>query len=469
MVTRQWDWRNSHKPLTDPGDPSEAGQSSLSRRLIMIWLVGTLVLLPVDILSFPLNMNAVDFWILMALPFLWLSFARERYVISFPYMIPMWIILLASFASTFAAPAPKNSLVVILKEVYAYVWFVTLTAILVKLSARDFRRVLVVWLAMVFVHGLVIVGQFISPDFWRLTARLAGSLKDYAIYRPAGLFVNANSAAFFQLLGFVPLVLASPSRKTVISLGILLLPTMLLTGSMGAAVALATGLTAATIAVLLSGRLAIIIKMFVRLAIAVSLIGGLVYLVVSYNERFQEHIERILIGRADRSSEGRFDLWQRGVDAFVDYNVYILGVGPENFRVVDPAGTDNQLHNDILAFSVERGLLGALGLVFFAIVAVSRAAYMVVICNRYPDRARLSVVVFLAAIVAALIESLTHQVFHFRELWLVLAVQEAMLYRMTNSESGAESTIRPLNGTPDPRRGLVPQPNVMGDRLHLAN
>ncbi|HLF28444.1 MAG TPA: O-antigen ligase family protein [Anaerolineae bacterium] len=435
----------------------------------MIWLVGTLVLLPVDLISLPLNMNLVDFWILMGLPILVLSFTRAHHVISFPYTIAIWIILLASFASTFAAPAPQNSLAVIVKEVYVYIWFVTLTAILAKLNARDLRRILVVWSGMVFVHGFVIVAQFVSPDFWRLTARLAGSLKDFEIYRPSGLFVNANSAAIFQLLGFVPLVLASPSRKRAMILGTVLLLTMLATGSMGAAVAFTAGLAVAILAIFLSGHLALILKMFVRSAIAIALLGGLLYLVVSRNERFQEHIERILVGRADRSSEGRFDLWQRGLDAFLDQNTFLWGVGPENFREVDPAETDNQLHNDLLAFSVERGLLGALGLALFAVIAVSRAAYMVVIRNKYPARAQLTVVVFLAASIAASVESLTHQVFHFRELWLVLAFQEAMLYRMTISESGVKSTLRPRYATPNPRPGLVVQPHVIEDRLHLAD
>jgi O-antigen ligase len=428
----------------------------------MIWLVGTLVLLPVDLIKLPFNMILVDCWILMALPILWLSFLRGRYVISLSYTLAMWIILVASFASTFAAPAPKNSLVVILKEVYVYAWFVTLTAVLARLNARDVRRILVVWTGIVFLHGLVIVGQFLSPDFWRLTASFADKSTEFDIYRPSGLFVNANSAAFFQLLGFVPLVLASPSKKVAMILGLLLLPTMLLTGSMGATIAFMTGLTVAIIAIFLSGHLALIIKMFVQLAIAISLLGGLFYFIVSHNERYQEHVERILIGRSEKSSEGRFDLWQRGFDAYLDYDVFLWGIGPENFREVDAKMTDNQLHNDFIAFSVERGLLGTLGLGLFAILAVSRAAYMVLICHRYPDRAQLTVVVFLAVITATIVESLTHQVFHFRELWLVLALQEAMLIKMTTSESGLEPTARALDETLRYRRGSVVRPDVTG-------
>jgi O-antigen ligase len=408
-------------------------------------------------------MSLVDGWVLMGLPILWLAFVRGRYVINLSYTIAMWLILLASFVSTFAAPDPKNSLVVILKEVYVYVWFVTLVAVLARLNARDFRRIVIGWAVVAFLHGYVIVAQFLFPAVWRFTASFAGSLRVFEeIYRPSGLFVNANPAAIFQLLGFVPLVLVSPSKKTAIILGLLLLPTMLLTGSMGATLAFATGLMVAIIALVLSGHLALIIKMFMRLAIVTLLLGGLFSIVVTQNQRYQEHFERILLGRSERSSEGRFDLWQRGFEAYIEHDVFLWGVGPENFREVDTKMTDNQLHNDFLAFSVERGLLGSLGLVLFAGVAVSRAAYMVLICKKYPDRAQLTVVVFLAAMIAAIVESLTHQVFHFRALWLLLAFQEAMLFRMTRPESVTEPTTSALDGSPRHRRGFVVQPDVTG-------
>jgi hypothetical protein len=455
MVTRPWSWRNGHKPLTEPIAHAEAGQSSWSRHLIIIWLLGTLVLLPLDIIKLPLNMTLVDCWILLGLPIFWLSFVRGRHGMSLSYTVAMWIILVSSFASTFAAPAPSNSLVVILKEIYAFVWFVTLVAVLPTLSAKDFRRILVVWSVMVFLHGFVIVAQFLSPAVWRFTASFAGSLKEFELYRPSGLFVNANSAAFFQLLGFVPLMLASPSKKVAMILGLLLLPTMLVTGSMGATVAFIAGLAVAVMIISLSGHLVLIIKIFGQLAVIMVLLGGLLFFIVSQNQRYQDHFEHIFLGRAERSSEGRFDLWQRGMDAFLDHDVLLWGIGPENFREVD--GRDKQLHNDFIAFSVERGLLGTLGLALFAMLAVGRAVYMVLICNKYPDRGRIVVVVFLAAITAAIVESLTHQTFHFRELWLVLAFQETMLFKMTTFESGVKPTPRPLNGPPHHRHEFVVQ------------
>ena len=423
-------------------DNGETSQRSLSEYLVMTWLVGMMVLLPLDFGRLPYNMTPVDFWVLMGLPLFWLSVSHGKPVINLTYVIPMGIILLGSFASIFSAPAPRNSLIVILKEGYAFAWFITLVAVLATLNAKDFRRIMVVWATMVFFHGAVIVAQFLSPEVWRFSAGFMGRLGEYERYRPSGFFYNANSAAFFQLLGFVPLVLASRSRKTTMFLGILLLPTMLLTGSMGATLAFMSGLTIAIIALSLSGYLGLIIKMLIQSTVAVSLLGGLLYFIVSHNQPLQEHFNHILFGRSERSFDGRLDLWQRGMDAFMENDVFIRGIGPENFRVVD--GRDKQLHNDFVAFSVERGLLGTLGLVLFGLLAMVRAVNMIFIRNRSPDRAGLAVVVFLAAIVAAMIESLTHQTFHFRELWIILAFQEALIFKMTlkRSESAA-SRIRP--------------------------
>lgn len=459
-MIRQWDLINNFTRSTAIVDHSETRQSALSKRLMFLWLVGLVILLPVDIVHLPRNMALVDVWILMGLPLLWLSFLRGPQVISVSYTIPMWLILIGSFVSTLAAPAPMNSMIVILKEVYIFIWFITVIAVLSKLDVRDFRLIMIVWSAVVLLHGCLMIAQFLSPDLWLITAGYAGRSTIYERFRPSGLFTNANSAAFFQLLAFVPLLLAGFSKKSTIILGLLLLSSMLITGSMGATLAFVTGLIIAVIVVSLNGQMTFTIKVFAQLAVIMILFGALLALVVSRNARYQEHFQHILIGRSERSSEGRFDLWRRGLDTYIERDVFLWGVGPENFREVDPKMTDNQLHNDFLAFSVERGLLGTVGLSLLAIVAVSRATYLLLLNSRYSDRSRLVVVVFLAAMIAVMVESLTHQVFHFRELWLVLAFQEAMLYKMTTSKREMEPTTRPLGELPHLRRGFIGQPDV---------
>ena len=162
-------------------------------------------------------------------------------------------------------------------------------------------------------------------------------------------------------------------------------------------------------------------------------------MVISHNKGYQHHFESIFFGRAERSSGGRFDLWQRGTNVLLDRDVPILGIGLENFREVD--GRDKQLHNDFLAFVVERGFLGALGLVLLGMKAVIRALNMLFVYHKYPERVQLNVIVFLIALVATLVESLTHQIFHDRQLWLVLAVQEAMYFKLIVPDTLLRSNI----------------------------
>jgi O-antigen ligase len=122
----------------------------------------------------------------------------------------------------------------------------------------------------------------------------------------------------------------------------------------------------------------------------------------------------------------------------------IAGVGPENFRVVD--GRGNQLHNDLLAFVVERGLIGAAGLVLLGGVAFARALSLLQLSGGQDNPSRARSVVFIAAMVTITAESLTHQVFHSRELWLVLAVQEAYVMHILSGRRSIDEIHRNLVG-----------------------
>src|SRR3990172_2615484 len=381
--------------LTDTINHWDEGESFLSRHIMMIWLLGTLILLPVRVFEFPFNVEAGDIWILMGLPVMWMLLILERQPISFTYAVPIWLVLIATLLGTLAAPEPSNSVIVLLKESYLFVWFVTLIAVLSRLSARDLRRVMVVWSGVVILHGLLIIAQFLSPEIWRAISRFSGTSAVYEHYRSAGLFFDAdkagsaNKAAFFQLLGFVPLLAAKPSKKVATILGILLFLSIVCTGSMGALTALSVGLISAliAIAVLSKQHLVFITKTLVQLAIAASLLGA-AYFVIGQHQDKQEHLARIVRGRAEKSSGGRFAIWERGLTKLQEGGTLIWGIGPENFRVVDPLG--KQLHNDLLAFVVERGLLGALGLVLFGVIAASRAVHLLLMYSQYPVPPHLS-------------------------------------------------------------------------------
>jgi hypothetical protein len=435
--------------------PIKAAQSSLPSHIMMLWLVGTVIFLPVKIINLPFNFELVDIWILMGLPVVLLFYViKPRQIISLSYIVPIWLVLVSSFLSSFTAPSVTNSLTVIFKETYLFVWFLSLTVLLIKLNARDLRIVMFIWSIVVILHGLLIVAQFLSPELWSLTNSLGGNLARAEGYRPAGLFICdqagcANKAAYFQLLGFVPILLAGFSKRTTIILGITLLVSLLTTGSMSATLAFCCGLIVVLFSISYINKSGLlIIKYLIRIVIAILLLGGLFYVVTSQNQGYQDHFEKIIVGRFDRSSSGRINLWQRGVDVLLENNAYFWGVGPDNFRVVDTAQTDNQLHNDTLAFLVERGLIGVAGLALFAGIAIRRAITILQLARKDPKHARLELVVFLAVIVATIVVSLTHQLFRTRELWLVIALQEAVYFKMMTSKNELERTIPVLKIPP---------------------
>jgi hypothetical protein len=403
----------------------------LVTHVAMLWLFVTLPLLTVKLLSLPHNLILVDLWIAAAMAIFWLSFAAGRQTIMLtPYLIPMWLILVGSVISTFASPSASRSLIVLIKEVYLFAWFLTMTMMLSRLSPRKLRLVMLVWLATVILHGALIIAQFLSPDLWRFVSHLGNQPVAHDQYRPSGLFItpkagNANKAAFFQLMGFVPLVLTSRSNAISLLLAAILSCSILATGSMGATIALSVGVVVGVTTILvLSQNALLLLRVLTKVAAAAAIVVAVLF--SSLDESNQSHLKGIIFNRAEKSSGGRFALWQRGLGVLVRRDgPLIAGVGPENFRVVD--GKGNQLHNDLLAFVVERGLIGGVGLVLLGGVALSRSLWLLRMPGTLGERLGVRSIVFLASMVTIAFESLTHQVFHSRELWLVLAAQEAFV------------------------------------------
>jgi O-antigen ligase len=463
-MIRRLDWESHNSFLKTGVTNTEGVDHSWSGRLMVIWLIGMVTLLPIRTLNLPLNFELVDIWTLGGLPVMvYLHRLSRPRIISLSYTVPILFVLLSSFISAFDSHSPTNSLIVIAKEVYLFVWFFVVLALLFQLNTKNLRWILRVWSFVVICHGCLMVAQFISPEIWRATNALGGNAARLEGYRAAGLFICnkagcANKAAFFQLLGFVPLLLAGYSNKRTIFLGVFLFASMMTSGSMGAMIAFFTGLIVAIVAVAyIKKSLSLVITIFFRVAFLFILLGGTFYLVGSRNPDYLNHFKRIIIGRYEKSSGGRFDLWSRGIDVLLDHNAFFWGVGPENFRVVDSSGNNNQLHNDTLAFLVERGLIGLTGLALFAVITLLNAGKILQIYVKDPKRARIGVVVFLAALAATIVESLTHQIFHTRELWLVLAVQEAVLFKMLTLEFGIEPVDRFVQESSLYRQGLLAQ------------
>src|SRR3990172_11105911 len=182
---------NVHLPAAATQSPS--GLSQLLKFIVVTYLVGMLVLSVEQFLALPQNLTSGDFWNVLFLPVCWLYLIRIRQAIRFPFALGMWFILLGSFIGTFSSFDPLASIIFITKEVYLYVWFVTVTAVFTSLEPGLVRRVLLVWLAVAVLHGVLLVADFVSPNFYGFMISVLGSIGNVDVRyigRPSGLFEN---------------------------------------------------------------------------------------------------------------------------------------------------------------------------------------------------------------------------------------------------------------------------------------
>lgn len=410
--------------LTAARPPSRL--TTMLRLIVAIYVLGTVILSVEQFLKLPSNLSLVDFWSLLFLPICWWYLIRIRQPVRFPYVLGMWFILLGSFIGTFFSFDPLASIVFIAKEVYLYIWFVTLTAVFASLESSLLRRVLLVWTMVVVLHGVMLVAEFVSPNFYGFMISILGSIGNVDsrfLGRPAGLFENPVWAALFQVMGFVPLLLAGFRRELSLLLGMILLLSILATASLGALSALLGASVVAVIVLLLMGGH---LKFLVWLAAVLTLAAGLFLFTLSQFPDVLARLEHLTTDRAAHTAGERLGLWGSGSEILFSQKS-ILGVGPNNYRDFLENKT---LHNDFLEFGVERGVIGLLGLALLAGEALNSAVKILLQQKKIGDAARPVGVIFLAMLVGAFLESNAHQIFHFRTVWLGLALQEATLIRM---------------------------------------
>jgi len=382
-----------------------------------------LLLLPLKGVVLPLNMSPADLWAGLTLPLCWVVLTRQSRPIRLPYLPAVLVILMATLMAGLLSADPGASLVAAVQDSYLYAWLVTLAAVFAAVDARARRALLWAWCAGASAHAALLVAQFVHQPLIAATQDALGLIvTEYERERPSGVMLNSNSAALFQLLAFVPLVLLKPRAALLAALAALGVAAILVTGSMGALVSLAAGASAgAAVVLLFPGDRRRVVRLAAR-STAVALVGvAALAVLLQSGPELGERLESSTWARRDRSAAGRYEIWQRGADTLLAESP-LWGIGPDRFRQLE----GSELHNDGLAFAVERGLLGLAGLLLLVALAAARSVELFRV-----ERAagRLRAAVFPAAVAASMAASLTHEVFHTREIWLILALQEAGLSR----------------------------------------
>jgi O-antigen ligase len=416
-----------------PGTSRQARTApvALVRHAWWPYLAASVALAPVVVPGGPGQTAIVDALNLAALAAFGAAAALGGAPVAAPLLGAAIVIALGSALATWGAVSVMAAAMTLVQDFYLYAWFV-LVANLVRTPDGVLRLARVwVWSAVALsAQGIVLALGPGGPGVLGLLAA-KGQRISGAFYNP-NMFADYLVSSLFMLLG----VGNSMSRPVRVGAAAVMLLALVSTKSNGGLIALGSGLAAWSVASLAIRRLPMRQMIAGGCALAcLALMAG--WLVGEWRvgardlEAFSSHT---FLGRMEHSSQSRRHIWDTLGQNFIRAP---LGIGPGNssamtLRVGEgerPGSLQGkEAHSDYLAFLVERGPLGLVGLLmlvvgmFVALVPAWRLA-------RGWPAAWSGGPAFVPAVGAALVASSVHSTviekLHFRHFWMLAALAVA--------------------------------------------
>lgn len=418
-----------------------------------IYLLLLVFLIPVVVPSGPGRLAIVDGLIVLGL----LAFAARimgrREPVRVPYMVPVFMISLGSLVAMTFALNPAASALAIAQDAYLFAWFIMLVHLM---RSRDLTPIQKAWMwagNLIALYGLFVLVadshlsllDMVRPKGRRLVStfydpNMAAGYLVMCLFFTMSLTRKVNPLLRWGSIGLMLLgIVASKSNGGALSLIVGLAVWALMRARTRRAPSLligAAGLMAACVALL-----------------AVWLIAGLGL----GSAELSSFEANSFLARASHSSEGRFTIWKNLEDT---YRHHPLGIGPGNSsqltvsvaqRLRPGSLQAKEAHNDYLAYAIERGPLGILGLLLLLAAAFGK----LYAAARPPeagagaagDALGSLVAAAAGALAASAVHGLTIEVLHFRHFWMLMAIVcviDAMAKgERAESRSPAESPVMP--------------------------
>jgi hypothetical protein len=420
-----------------------------------IYLLLLVCLIPVVVPSGPARLAFVDGLIVLGLGAFGIQFLAQRESIQIPYLGPVFMIAVGSIVAVSSALSPGLSFLAMAQDAYLFLWFIMLVHLL---KDRDLIPIQRTWMwvgVAISLYGLFIL----------MTEHHMGLLD---MVKPRGrrelsTFYDPNMLAGYLVMS-VFFVLSLGKRVSPLlkwgSIGIMMVG-ILASKSLGGNSSLMVGLA---VWALMRARTRrshpLLVAVAGLLAVCMALLT--VWLTVGMgvgSAELSEFESHSFLARASHSSAGRFTIWKNLEDT---YKRHPLGIGPGNSSSLTFKSAAQRLrpgslqakeaHNDYLAYAIERGPLGILGLLlmlgaaFGKLFAAARPPE-----GRAPPDDRLGPLVAAAAgaLAASAVHGLTIEVLHFRHFWMLMAIICAIdLMAKGQRARGGVPAEHPSSGTP---------------------
>jgi O-antigen ligase len=419
---------------------SEVDRASVVRRSdVLATMMGLAVcLLPFLVPSGPGNSALADVGIGLCIVLAVLWSVREQLAVKLPYLAGMAGLVLGGALAAFVAAAPIGAALVLAQDVLLLGWAVALA--LGRHNPAIVAAVTKAWCRTAPLYSGVMVGAYLLG----FNALSGVSAKDGV--RASYTFGDPNLAGNYLVVSlFVMAACKHPRSPGVRRIGYaLVLIAIGFTGSNGAMLTLLVGLTLSLTVVRYrrSGALAGLTTLAASVLVAVVLFVFVMPRVDLNQVREQAAgsvpLLRDSLGRSDKSTSERATITQEGTNLWLRGDA--TGFGPARTKTTlaaTQAPYVKEAHNDYLATLLERGLIGALGLLVLGIAVLVRCVRLVVgtLPKVYADLVPRA---WLLAVIGPVMATAGgfYEVLHFRHLWTWLGLIAALVLVMQDEERG---------------------------------
>jgi hypothetical protein len=400
--------------------------------MIMVLLAATTAALPLLVPRGPGNTAPVDvFAALFVIVVIGQAIISRRRRMVMPAAGPLLLVALISAIAVVFSVAPGTGLLNLLIEAYLVTLLWTAAS---ELRRRPDRMAIVtaVWAVAACFWAFLLVGTQ-----WHL---LPGGLQHLLVQsdssgRAAAAAHNPNLAASY-LVTSVFVVLASPWPRSRLVRGAVcawLMTAVVVSGSNGALLGAIIG-GGLLLALRVNRRSSHVGRTLVGATLAVTA-GVAVFAAVAAHPTINQGTADKLaqssgkhgalkdnVGRINNSVSTRVTIWSSALKGGFDNSALGVGVGEAQTIQVGNQTLDKSLHNDVLAFLLERGIVGLAALILLVAVILRWSKALM---RAGPTRINGQVwnlQALAAGVVANLVISLTHESYHFRHVWLLFAL-----------------------------------------------
>ena len=395
-----------------------------------------LAFLPMLVPPLPGNAAPVDLLLLSAIVGVLLWAGANELRLHIPYALPVGILVVAGALSALLGPFPTAGALALFQDITVLAWCAAVAN--VARSPHDLSVLLRAWSWSAIAWASILVVSEATHH-----KAIAGLMEGGK--RAAFTLGNPNRAGSYFVVSLMVMLAAPRPRSWMgrIAGSAVLLAAIVFTGSNAA---LGGVVAAALIALFVSvQRRAGLITALAAVAIGIVLLATAVTLVSRQNllgraQQSSNTLIRNSLGRTERSGEDRIVQFGQLLSLYSSGGV--LGHGPAATKDVlaqKGAGYVKEAHDDYAAVLVERGVIGAIGLLLL-IGAIAYRGVGIGGGNLAPAFAQtVRTAPLLGALGAVAVGSVFHEVLHYRHVWALFGVIAALYLWGRNGSASEEA------------------------------